>query len=426
MAHHHSSPYLLMHKHQPHQQHPNTSNSTSAGYLRNQPQHLHSHPLQPRPLQPPPPPPPPQTQSQHLQQIYQHQQQQQQQQGFNVAQAVTQLQTTANTLLGNSLLYAQASPGRGGEVNAVGMQGGQGFKAPAHKHAHHLHSIPPREKSTRTLIIDHMLWVHGRTRLSQARAELGMTDLTGGPTSPQYTHRTRPENYEEEDECPSESESLTPLLSRSGPSGPQEEEEEEERRRRQDLSLARGLRLRAEGLERVVVGMLEQKPVVLGPQDEGMAGSPPASPVILPGAVRLRLALGTIVNDLFARQAPTPPYRHTRMKEKGTGAGGGREEEGEKGYSQGVFGMQQQQQGSPEVQYQHHSPRQYAPQQQQQQHPSPYNHPSPYQHTSHQHQQQQQASRSPTMHYNSPPGGQQGYGYPSPYAASPASQGSAR
>jgi hypothetical protein len=35
------------------------------------------------------------------------------------------------------------------------------FRAPAHKHAHHLHSIPPREKSTRTLIIDHMLWVHG-------------------------------------------------------------------------------------------------------------------------------------------------------------------------------------------------------------------------------------------------------------------------
>lgn len=36
------------------------------------------------------------------------------------------------------------------------------FQAPAHKHAHHLHSIPPREKSTRTLIIDHMLWVHGQ------------------------------------------------------------------------------------------------------------------------------------------------------------------------------------------------------------------------------------------------------------------------
>lgn len=36
------------------------------------------------------------------------------------------------------------------------------YRAPAHKHAHHLHSIPPREKSTRTLIVDHMLWVHGK------------------------------------------------------------------------------------------------------------------------------------------------------------------------------------------------------------------------------------------------------------------------
>jgi hypothetical protein len=47
--------------------------------------------------------------------------------------------------------------GRNGNPNA--------FRAPAHKHAHHLHSIPPREKSTRTLIIDHMLWVHGASAL---------------------------------------------------------------------------------------------------------------------------------------------------------------------------------------------------------------------------------------------------------------------
>ena len=40
------------------------------------------------------------------------------------------------------------------------------FRAPAHKHAHHLHSIPPREKSTRTLIIDHMLWVHGTLKIN--------------------------------------------------------------------------------------------------------------------------------------------------------------------------------------------------------------------------------------------------------------------
>ena len=48
------------------------------------------------------------------------------------------------------------------------------YKPPAHKHAHRLHSIPPREKSTRTLILDHLLWEHARTRMQQARAELGM------------------------------------------------------------------------------------------------------------------------------------------------------------------------------------------------------------------------------------------------------------
>jgi hypothetical protein len=30
----------------------------------------------------------------------------------------------------------------------------------------------------------------------------------------------------------------------------------------------------------------------------------------LPNGVRLRLALSTVINDLFARQSPTAPYRH--------------------------------------------------------------------------------------------------------------------
>ena len=60
-----------------------------------------------------------------------------------------------------------AGGGIGGGCGGIGGGGGPGgpgfggfpgtgtpFRAPAHKHAHHLHSIPPREKSTRTLIID--------------------------------------------------------------------------------------------------------------------------------------------------------------------------------------------------------------------------------------------------------------------------------
>ena len=213
------------------------------------------------------------------------------------------------------------------------------FRAPAHKHAHHLHSIPPREKSTRTLIIDHMLWVHGkifksiqreddpwlinfylnytaRTRFAQARAELGLTNRTGGPQSPNYIHRTRPELCEEEDEEGSEGEDITPLKARAG--GPHSRDDEEiERQKHRDLPLARSLHLRAEGLEKVITSMLEQPPPI---HDENMFSrptSPPPNngssthPHTLPNGVRLRLAVGTIINDLFAHQDPPPPYRHT-------------------------------------------------------------------------------------------------------------------
>jgi hypothetical protein len=56
----------------------------------------------------------------------------------------------------------------------VDAAGSVSYKAPAHKHAHHLHSIPPREKTAKTLILDHMLWQHIRARFLQARSELGL------------------------------------------------------------------------------------------------------------------------------------------------------------------------------------------------------------------------------------------------------------
>ena len=67
-----------------------------------------------------------------------------------------------------------------------------------------------------------MLWVHGmllpyltfeclnsiagRARFVQARAEFGMADRTGGPSSPNHGHCRRPENCEEEKELGSEGE----------------------------------------------------------------------------------------------------------------------------------------------------------------------------------------------------------------------------
>lgn len=197
------------------------------------------------------------------------------------------------------------------------------FKAPAHKHAHHLHSIPPREKSTRTLIIDHMLWVHARTRFAQARAELGMADRTGGSHSPNYTHRERPENYDEDEDVYSEGEDVVSLTARSGGPGHTHEEDEDERLDMQDLALARSLRQRAECVEKVITSMLEQPPPVPPLLPEELL-EPPTSPQlnpqgasrsqrqehILPNGVRLRLALGTVINDVFARRAPSPPTRH--------------------------------------------------------------------------------------------------------------------
>lgn len=247
---------------------------------------------------------------------------------YNIQQAISSLSSTANNLASSSV------------PRANGHHNPHTFHVPAHKHAHHLHSIPPREKSTRTLIIDHMLWVHGmlfylynhpfllykaRTRFAQARAELGMTDRTGGPSSQNYAHRTRPENYEEEDGVRSDGEDAVTLKARTGDPSRPHNDDEEERLQRQDLYLARSLCLRAEGLERVVTSMLDQPPPIHHhPMEEEEVTSPQSSPKLrpslqrdhphyLPNGVRLRLGLGTLINDLFARQAPLPPSQSTQQ-----------------------------------------------------------------------------------------------------------------
>jgi hypothetical protein len=183
------------------------------------------------------------------------------------------------------------------------------FRAPAHKHAHHLHSIPPREKSTRTLIIDHLLWVHSRTRFAQARAELGMTDRTGGSSYPNYVHRERPENFEEEEEAASDGEYVSVLKHRSGWSA----DEEDARLAVKDPQLAKALRTRSESVEKVVASMLHQPPELhpLHPYDspEPKKQAPVGTnshPHTLPNGVRLRAALATLINDFFARESPSP------------------------------------------------------------------------------------------------------------------------
>jgi hypothetical protein len=204
---------------------------------------------------------------------------------------------------------ANGNSGTSTSGNAQGPSGqATTFIAPAHKHAHHLHSIPPREKSTRTLIIDHLLWVHCRTRFAQARAELGMTDRTGGSSSPNYVHRERPENYEEEDEAFSDGEDVGVLRARST----WMRDDEEERLTAQDLQLSKSLRTRSESVEKVVDSMLNQPPALhpLHPDDLSDTINSPkqqntrgtnSHPHVLPNGVRLRIALATLINDFFAR-----------------------------------------------------------------------------------------------------------------------------
>ncbi|KAL1674852.1 hypothetical protein EV122DRAFT_219717 [Schizophyllum commune] len=237
------------------------------------------------------------------------------------------------------------------------------FRAPAHKHAHHLHSIPPREKSTRTLILDHILWVHALTRLAQARAELGMSDLCPPPpesSSPGPYNPLRPESYAHAaQESDGEEDSLITLRSRVGnPGDPHLDTEDQRLYEKQDLDLARGLRTRAEALEKVIVATLDGMPRVNphenaeGDSLDGLGRPPessesgknevaaglstskapsasskdtkqtvkPAPP--LPNGVRLRLALGTVINDLFARCPPPPPRRRRGSLPSGDGSDG--------------------------------------------------------------------------------------------------------
>lgn len=148
-----------------------------------------------------------------------------------------------------------------------------------------------------------------------------MADRTGGLHSPNYVHRERPENYEEDEDIFSEGEDTSSLTARSGGPGHTHEEDEDERLDMQDLALARSLRQRAESVEKVITSMLNQPPKVPPLLPEELL-EPPTSPQLhpqspprpsehsLPNGVRLRLALGTVINDIFARRAPSPPSRH--------------------------------------------------------------------------------------------------------------------
>ncbi|KAL5486209.1 hypothetical protein ACEPAI_7254 [Sanghuangporus weigelae] len=196
------------------------------------------------------------------------------------------------------------------------------FKPPAHKHAHHLHSIPPREKSTRTLILDYLLWVHARTRLQQARAELGMTvngdallDIGESPMSVGIGMDIDKEpavlSSIDQDGMSDGEDVLNIKFGATNQERNERSPAEDQHGAAQNLQLAHALRLRADGVEKVLIAMLDQPPEVQPPySDEDAPRTPPAIHGVgehfFPNGVRFRLALSTLVNDLFARDTPTP------------------------------------------------------------------------------------------------------------------------
>ncbi|KAG8904972.1 hypothetical protein FRB99_000931 [Tulasnella sp. 403] len=152
------------------------------------------------------------------------------------------------------------------------------FKPPQHKHAHHLHSIPPREKTTRTLILDHMLWLHARARFEQVRAELGMSP-------------GRSSALEDEDDDLGNASDVDAAMDWTS-------------NKEKDAVNARAFKARADGLEKVLCAMLDQPPEELPFDADDLLFRDttfvaPSAP-LLPNGVRLRLAIAGLINDVFA------------------------------------------------------------------------------------------------------------------------------
>ncbi|QRW03926.1 hypothetical protein RhiLY_02925 [Ceratobasidium sp. AG-Ba] len=193
------------------------------------------------------------------------------------------------------------------------------YVPPAHPHSHHLHSIPPRDKSTRTLILDHLLWMHARARFGAARGELGVG--------------TRP-HLDAKDACLETledhgvmglglfEEPLDKLSYSSRAPAPVESDPDALSLGPPDLALASAYRAKATGLEKVLTAMLDQTPL---PEptpdadddmviDSGLSTSPSSSRSVIPSAsqklpnsVRLRLALSLLVNELFSPEPEPAP-----------------------------------------------------------------------------------------------------------------------
>ncbi|KAF8517690.1 hypothetical protein BU17DRAFT_49530 [Hysterangium stoloniferum] len=196
-------------------------------------------------------------------------------------------------------------------VTSNTQQAPKPFVAPAHPQSHHLHSLPPREKTTRTLILDHTAWRHGRTRLAQGRCELGMNDdedfrvMAYGKKSKRQHNGSRPRSVPGDGMDVDSDGDSSHYDSEDHHQGDDIDSE--------DGSVALSLSSRAVGMEKVLDAMLVQAPST-PPRHQNHFSQQPTSVSsettrILPNGLRLRLALLTVVNDLFERQASSTVER---------------------------------------------------------------------------------------------------------------------
>lgn len=157
---------------------------------------------------------------------------------------------------------------------------------------HRLHSIPPRGKSVKTQILDQTVWLHSNTRFTQIRTELALNE-------------SEPETLL--DRAAISNDALFQALRYDiRPFQSDGTQTIHRRTEHADLARIRALRARAEGLERVLGAMMARKPSSTADTDSiHTTGSSSfrnssSDQEIIPPITRIRIELGSLVNDLFS------------------------------------------------------------------------------------------------------------------------------
>ena len=172
-----------------------------------------------------------------------------------------------------------------------------------------------------------MLWLHARTRFSQARAQLGLPDLDTDDDDTFWVNAENGEDYPTRTQHSCRDALMARLRYGSAPRPPMMEDPGVEEMSRADHVQARALRQKADGLEKVLSAIMDQcsEPPPLSPRSHSLDqnilllsssssrnGSRVQShPSVLPNGVRIRLEVGALINILFSRVDDSIPLDST-------------------------------------------------------------------------------------------------------------------